>query len=294
MTKAARAATAAGTSAAITDDRFVGMPAGAIVAGNLACLPLAGHRPNWGPGALAPSAALEVSCRRPKFPMPPQHSGSLKRVVVVEDDAETRERLRASIAGSGFLEVSGEYASGGEALAALAASAPDVLLVDIGLPDMSGLEVVRFVAARHPACEILVISIFGDESHVLAALEAGAGGYLLKGAGERDITFDIRDILSGGSPLSPIIARQVLKRMQSARRDGPPARASAADDTGLTPREREILNAIARGFSYAETGEILKVSLATVHTHLKSIYRKLAVHSKTEAVFEANRLGLIR
>jgi len=215
--------------------------------------------------------------------------------VVVEDDAETRERLRASIAGSGFLEVAGEYGTGREALAALAGSAPDVLLVDIGLPDMSGLEVVRFVAARHPDCEILVISIFGDETHVVAALEAGAGGYLLKGAAERDIIFDIRDILSGGSPLSPIIARQVLKRMQSSRRDERPAMAaSAADDTGLTPREREILNAIARGFSYAETGEILKVSLATVHTHLKSIYRKLAVHSKTEAVFEANRLGLIR
>ncbi len=227
--------------------------------------------------------------------MSPQSSGSLKRVVVVEDDAETRERLRASIAGSGFLAVAGEYGTGREALAALAASAPDVLLVDIGLPDMSGLEVVRFVAARHPDCEILVISIFGDETNVVAALEAGAGGYLLKGAAERDITFDIRDILSGGSPLSPIIARQVLKRMQSARRDERPETAAAsADDSGLTPREREILNAIARGFSYAETGEILKVSLATVHTHLKSIYRKLAVHSKTEAVFEANRLGLIR
>lgn len=226
--------------------------------------------------------------------MSPRSSGSLKRVVVVEDDAETRERLRASIAGSGFLEVAGEYGTGREALAALAAAAPDVLLVDIGLPDMSGLELVRFVAARRPECEILVISIFGDETNVVAALEAGAGGYLLKGAAERDITIDIRDILSGGSPLSPIIARQVLKRMQGSRRDERPVTAASAAETALTPREREILNAIARGFSYAETGEILKVSLATVHTHLKSIYRKLAVHSKTEAVFEANRLGLIR
>jgi DNA-binding NarL/FixJ family response regulator len=229
------------------------------------------------------------------MPMPPQNSGSLKRVVVVEDDAEARDRLRASIAVSGFLEISGEYGSGAEALAALAASAPDVLLVDIGLPDMSGLEVVQFVAARHPQCEILVISIFGDETNVVAALEAGAGGYLLKGAAERDITFDIRDILSGGSPLSPIIARRVLNRLQSARRDESPAKAAkGAEETLLTPREREILNAIARGFSYAETADLLKVSLATVHTHLKSTYRKLAVHSKTEAVFEANRLGLIR
>jgi DNA-binding NarL/FixJ family response regulator len=224
--------------------------------------------------------------------MSPQDSGSLKRVVVVEDDVETRARLRASIASSGFLEIAGEHATGGEALAALSGSAPDVLLVDLGLPDMSGLELVRFVAGRHPACEILVISIFGDETNVLAALEAGAGGYLLKGAAARDITFDIRDILSGGSPLSPIIARRVLSRLQASRRDGPPAK--AAEESGLTPREREILNTIARGFSYAETAELLGVSLATVHTHLKSTYRKLAVHSKTEAVFEANRLGLIR
>jgi DNA-binding NarL/FixJ family response regulator len=227
--------------------------------------------------------------------MPPQNPGSLKRVVVVEDDAETRDRLRASIGGSGFLEVSGEYGSGAEALAALAASTPDVLLVDIGLPDMSGLDIVRFVAGRHPECEILVISIFGDETNVLAALEAGAGGYLLKGAAERDITFDIRDILSGGSPLSPIIARRVLNRLHASRRDAPTAKAAtAAEETRLTPREREILNAIARGFSYAETAGLLGVSLATVHTHLKSTYRKLAVHSKTEAVYEANRLGLIR
>jgi DNA-binding NarL/FixJ family response regulator len=216
------------------------------------------------------------------------------RVAVVEDDEEARERLRASITACDFLQLTAEYGTATEALTALAGSAPDVLLVDLGLPDMSGLEVVRFAAERHPACQILVISIFGDESNVLAALEGGAAGYLLKGSLQRDIAFDIRDILNGGSPLSPVIARQVLKRLQSpARGESPEVAADAAKSSVLTAREREILNAIARGFSYAETSEVLQIGLATVHTHLKNIYRKLAVHSKTEAVFEASRLGLL-
>jgi DNA-binding NarL/FixJ family response regulator len=128
---------------------------------------------------------------------------------------------------------------------------------------------------------------------VLAALEAGARGYLLKGSLQRDISFDIQDIRSGGSPLSPVIARQVLKRLQAPAADAP-SRAAAGEETTLTAREGEILTAISRGFSYAETAAMLGISGGTVHTFLKRIYRKLAVHSKTEAVFEANRLGLIR
>jgi DNA-binding NarL/FixJ family response regulator len=213
---------------------------------------------------------------------------------MVEDDPETRERLALSIRTQDWLELTATYATGGAALTGLRTHAPDVLLVDLGLPDMSGLEVVRFAAAKHPACDILVIPIFGDEANVLAALEAGARGYLLKGSLARDITVDIRDIRDGGSPLSPVIARQVLKRLQSS----PPDRAAAVpgdadDEQGLSPREVEILNAISRGFSYAETAEMLGITVGTVHTHLKRIYSKLAVHSKTEAVFEAGRRGLL-
>lgn len=224
-----------------------------------------------------------------------QNSDLPARVVIVEDDDETRSRLAASIAASGSLELIAEYRTGAEALAALAARAPDVLLVDIGLPDMSGLEIVRFVSERHPDCDVLVISIFGDEATVLAALEAGARGYLLKGSLQRDIAFDIGDVLNGGSPLSPVIARQMLKRLQNSKRASLADQAAAvAAETMLTARESEILNTISRGFSYAETARILEISLGTVHTHLKRVYRKLAVNSKTEAVFEANRLGLIR
>lgn len=217
------------------------------------------------------------------------------RVAIVEDDRETRSRLRASIREHNWLRLTAEYANGTEALVGLAAQAPEVLLVDLGLPDISGLEVVRFAAGRYPDCDILVISMFGDEANVIAALEAGARGYLLKDTLTRDIAFDIRDIRNGGSPLSPIIARQMLNRLQPGRRVAMLEAAGAiAGETALSPRETEILNAISRGFSYAETAEILDVTVGTVHTHLKRIYAKLAVHSKTEAVFEAGKLGLLK
>jgi DNA-binding NarL/FixJ family response regulator len=214
------------------------------------------------------------------------------RVALVEDDVETRARLAASIRAQDSLQLVAEYATGAEALAGLQSGAPDVLLVDLGLPDISGLEVVRFAAGRYPQCDILIISIFGDEANVLAALEAGARGYLLKGSLQHDIAFDIQDIRNGGSPLSPVIARQMLKRLQA--HEAPAKNAEAEEETTLTARETEILNTISRGFSYAETAQMLGISVGTVHTFLKRIYRKLAVHSKTEAVFEASRLGLIR
>jgi len=219
-------------------------------------------------------------------------------VALVEDEAEARRRLSESIRAQPGLRLVGEWGTGGEALAALAQGAPDVLLVDLGLPDMSGLKIVRYVAERYPACDILVVTIFGDELTVLAALEAGARGYLLKGALQHDIAVDIEHLKSGGSPLSPVVARQVLKRMQPRAVREPSASASASAsmpdaDTTLTAREIEILNAISRGFSYQETAGLLAISVQTVHTHLKRIYRKLAVHSKTEAVYEADKRGLL-
>lgn len=207
-------------------------------------------------------------------------------VALVEDDDETRRRLVASILRDPSLRLIGEYRNGGEALAGVTAGAPDVFLVDLGLPDMPGLDVVKRIAARHPACDILVVTVFGDEESIIGALEAGARGYLLKGALEHDIAEDIRHLRNGGSPLSPVIARQVLKRLL-------PAATTQVADALLTPRETEMLNAIARGFSYAETASLLHVSVQTVHSHLKNIYKKLAVHSKTEAVFEADRRRLL-
>jgi len=204
-------------------------------------------------------------------------------VALVEDDDEARRRLVASIRSDASLQLLGEHTTGAEALAGLQSVLPDVFLVDLGLPDIPGLEVVKRIAAVHPSCDILVVTIFGDEESIIGALEAGAHGYILKGALEHDIAEDIRHLRSGGSPLSPVIARQVLKRLVPPQ----PARAQ------LTPRESEILNTIARGFTYAETANLLHLSVQTVHTHLKNIYKKLAVHSKTEAVYEADRRRLL-
>lgn len=216
------------------------------------------------------------------------------RVAIVEDEDDTRAWLATSVTAHPELRLVGEYASGRDALAGMAGTAPDVLLVDLGLQDISGLEVIRFVATRYADCNILVVSIFGDEEHVLPALEAGARGFLLKGSLTRDITLDIRELSDGGSPLSPIIARQVLKRLCPASAAATDEEYGAADaQDALTSREVEILRTIARGFSYAETADLLGIATQTVHTHLKRIYRKLAVHSKTEAVFEADQRNLI-
>lgn len=222
--------------------------------------------------------------------MPPRETLS---VAVVEDDEETRAQLAASISARPELRLVGQFATGREAIAGLAQAAPDVLLVDLGLPDISGLDVIRHAAAHQPGCDVLVLSVFGDEQHVIAALEAGAGGFLLKEARNRDITIDIRELRNGGSPLSPIIARQVLKRLHAAAQSASAKPVEPINgEEALTARETEILRTIARGFSYAETGDLLGVSTQTVHTHLKRVYRKLAVHSKTEAVFEAEQRKL--
>lgn len=218
--------------------------------------------------------------------------GSTERITValVEDDERARARLTESIRANPALRLAGEYPTGAEALAALEKSAPDVLLVDIGLPDISGLEIVRRVSQRHRQCDILVVTILGDQQTVLAALEAGARGYLLKGEMAHDISVDIQDLRGGGSPLSPVIARQVLKRLELRRPSGSNGNNV---ETRLTVREAELLNLIARGFSYAESAQILGIAVLTVQTHLKHIYRKLAVHSKTEAVYEADKRGLL-
>lgn len=170
---------------------------------------------------------------------------------------------------------------------------PDVLLIDLGLPDISGIEVIRHANQTLPKCECMVVTVFGDEEHVLASIEAGAAGYLLKDASEENFLAGIRELIAGGSPISPIIARRLLKRFQAE-----PATVDAAPENtsgvALSEREREILLLASKGFNYPEMGKLMGISPHTVTSHVKKIYRKLAVHSRGEAVFEANRMGLIR
>lgn len=212
------------------------------------------------------------------------------RIAVVEDDLGSRKLLVSTLQADPDYIVIAEFSEGKTAIAAIPHLAPDIVLVDLGLPDISGIDVIRKLKALNSDCNVLVVTTFGDEKTVTSALEAGADGYLLKGTALEELRRDIRFLQSGGSPLSPMVARKLLNKLQSNVTD---VRAEAGGDTTLTRREQDILEMIAKGFSYTETSKICGIAPATVHSHLKSIYRKLEVHSKTEAVYEARRRSLI-
>ena len=225
------------------------------------------------------------------------HKKNMPRVLIVEDDPAFRARYAAVLAHDSSFDVVASVGTGGEGLAMLDLRKPDVLLVDLGLPDISGIEVIRHASQTLPKCECMVVTVFGDEEHVLASIEAGAAGYLLKDASEESFLSGIRELINGGSPISPIIARRLLKRFHA---DAPqtnvptPATDDENSNVTLSEREREILLLASKGFNYPEMGKLMGISPHTVTSHVKKIYRKLAVHSRGEAVFEANRMGLIR
>jgi DNA-binding NarL/FixJ family response regulator len=186
----------------------------------------------------------------------------------------------------------GAVSTGGAALALLGLQAPDVLLVDLGLPDIDGVELIRQAVRRCPQCDVIVITMFGDDGHVLPSLEAGATGYLLKDAARAGIAASIHEVRSGGSPISPSIARRVLARFRLPAA-APPAASQTPEPSPLSERETEILRLVAKGLSFDSIGEVLVISPHTVVAHVKKIYRKLAVHSRGEAVYEAGQMGLL-
>ncbi|RYY91123.1 MAG: response regulator transcription factor, partial [Chitinophagaceae bacterium] len=157
---------------------------------------------------------------------------------------------------------------------------------------------LRAVGVRHPGCDMLVISMFGDEEHVVASIEAGAVGYVQKDANPEGIAETLLAVKRGASPISPMVARGLLSRLRSAQPpvQGLPLSAPRAEPeaVALTPREKEVLELIARGYSYAEIAQFGGVTHHTVQGHIKNLYSKLAVHSRSEAVFEGSRLGLIQ
>jgi DNA-binding NarL/FixJ family response regulator len=230
------------------------------------------------------------------------------RVLIVEDDAQMREFFASSVRRCASLLLAGSLGTVAEARAWLDDSplGADVLLIDLGLPDGSGLEVIRHAIARNPACEALVISMFGDEENVLASIEAGALGYIHKDSTPDDIAHIILQMKNGASPISPMIARRVLANYRhrddaSAHVEDPANRArieapavSPPPGRALSRREQEVLELIARGFSYADIARLKAVSVHTVQTHIKNLYGKLAVRSKSEAVFEATQMGLLQ
>jgi DNA-binding NarL/FixJ family response regulator len=218
------------------------------------------------------------------MPKNPPHA-----VLLVEDDAHTRRRLAEVIASNAALRLEAAVESCAEARAALSREAPAVLLTDLGLPDGSGLDLIRETRVLTAPPLAMVITVFGDEATVLSAIEAGASGYLLKDGTPDDVSEAIAQLLAGGSPISPSIARHLIRRFQSAA----PA-PGAAHAPHLTERETEVLALISKGFSVAEIAKLLAISAHTVATHVRAIYRKLEVSSRGEAVFEALHLGLIK
>ena len=210
-------------------------------------------------------------------------------ILLLEDDPPTLWRLQDALVKAGF-DVAAA-ATLGEARASLTARVPRVLLTDLQLPDGHGVDLIREVRRRHPDTEIMVISALGDEETVVTAITVGATGYILKDAFPDDIAATVRDLVAGHSPISASIARFIVRRTQTSV-EAP--RGPDIDTAKLTPREIDILWGIAKGFSYAEIATNLGMSRQTVPGHIKSIYRKLEVHTRGEAVFEAVQQGLIR
>jgi len=214
------------------------------------------------------------------------------RILLVEDDTPVRERLARIIAEWPRTQALTVCATLADALGAIASGPVDLLVIDLRLPDGHGVQAIRALRAAQPAAEAMVISALADDGNVINAIEAGASGYLLKDSDPINVIEAITQLLAGGSPISSIIARTIVRRFSA--RDATPDAPKAKTERQLTAREMDILWGIAKGFTYGEIAQHLQISRHTVPVHIKSIYRKLHVNNRSEAVYEASRRGLIR
>jgi len=208
-------------------------------------------------------------------------------VAIIEDLREIRDGLAALIGGTPDYRCSGAFRSMEEALPALAASPPDVALVDVGLPGMSGIEGIPLLKERCPKAAVLMLTVYADDDRIIQAVCAGACGYLLKKTPPARLLECLREVAEGGAPMSPEVARRV---MQLFREHRPPERA----DYELTPHETRLLKMLVEGHNYKTAAEEIGVTVHAVSFHMRRIYEKLEVHSKSEAVAKALRHGLIR
>ena len=207
-------------------------------------------------------------------------------VAIVEDDAALREGLAMLLAGTPGYRLTGSYASVEEALAALPAKLPDVLLLDIHLPGMMGSEGVRHLRARFPRMQVLMLTVFAEEDKVFESICNGACGYLLKKTPPARLLEAIREAHEGGSPMSPEIARKVVTLFRKTHQPAEPSER-------LTPHEARLLKLLSEGHSYQSAGAELGITINTVRNYIRSIYEKLHVHSKSEAVSKALKSRLI-
>lgn len=215
-------------------------------------------------------------------------SSHIQRVFLVEDDHGTLNRLADIIRTQSSLHLVGMASTYTDASHWLESNHLDVLLTDLGLPDGNGKQLIEQTREQHPKAEIMVISRFGDENSVVEAIKAGASGYLLKDEPATHIAEAIHQLLQGGSPISPAIARYILDYFQQ----GDASTTSGSENEALlTPKEKMVLQYISRGYSNKEIARSLDISPHTVASHIKRIYQKLEVNSRNEAVFEGWRMG---
>jgi DNA-binding NarL/FixJ family response regulator len=199
-------------------------------------------------------------------------------ISIVEDDTPIREMLRDRISGASGFECLNVYDTAEAASAGLPKDNPSVVLMDINMPGMNGIECVRRLKPRMPDTQFVMLTVYEDPDYIFKALSAGASGYMLKRTPRAELLTAIQDVHGGGSPMSSNIARKVV---QSFQRFGGPA---TADTDNLSPREREVLELLARGHLYKEIAELLQISIPTVNTHIRRIYEKLHVHSRSQAI----------
>ena len=213
-------------------------------------------------------------------------------VLIIEDSPEARQRFSEAVSAENnfcLLAAVGTYKDG---LTNLKSLEPDIILVDLDLPDGSGISIIESIHKYRLKTQAIVITVFGDEKHVVAALESGASGYLLKDDDFFEINNSISQVLGGGAPISPAIARHMLKRF-SLSKGAAGGDEKFSESSMLSPREHEILRFVSKGYTSSEIAEMVNISYHTVTSHVRNIYKKLAVSSRSEAIFEAAQKGLI-
>lgn len=208
------------------------------------------------------------------------------RVSIVEDNQRVRTSLARLIELSDGFKCVSEHSTGEEAVAALPKTKPDVVLMDINLPGMNGVECVRQLKPVLPATQVMMLTVYENTDLIFQALSAGATGYLLKQTPPAELLSAVREVHGGGSPMTGHIARKVVASFQQAGN-------SSREFENLTPREKEVLDHLAKGFLYKEIAEAMGISYDTVHTHIRKIYEKLHVRSRTEAVAKHLRRGMV-
>ncbi len=206
------------------------------------------------------------------------------RLVIVEDDPILLESLKLILGGEAGITVAGAYGNAEDALRGLKKASPEVVLADLGLPGMSGIELIKQAKENMPELEIMAHTVFEDRENVFSALKAGASGYILKGSSPREIVEAIHEIHKGGAPMSPKIARKVIHEFQDEE---------AGEQYILSQREKDIVKCIEQGLTYKEISLKLKISAHTVHTHIKNIYEKLQAKDRVEALVKARKTGII-